>query len=195
MDSIIRQHLADAVAALGRMDKARLAEIRAAAESIITCLAAGGAVFVCGNGGSAADAQHIAAELSGRFLRDRPALNCSALSTNTSNLTAVGNDYSFERVFARQVQAHARKDDLLWVLSTSGNSPNIVEAARAAREIGVKVLSFTGHSGGKLAAVSDVCFKAPAETSYAIQQLHQFAYHAICDVVEREAERLVSRNT
>jgi D-sedoheptulose 7-phosphate isomerase len=194
MDSLIRQHLTDAAAALGRMDNTRLAEIRVAAESIIDCLRSSGAVFVCGNGGSAADAQHIAAELSGRFLRDRPALNCSALSTNTSNLTAVGNDYSFEHIFARQVQAHARKGDLLWVLSTSGNSPNIVEAVRAAREIGVKVISFAGHTGGKLAGISDVCFKAPAKTSYAIQQLHQLAYHAICDIVEREAERIVSRN-
>jgi len=190
MDSIIRQHLKEAAEALRRMDDQCLAELRAAAELILECLGRGGAVYVCGNGGSAADAQHIAAELSGRFLRERPALNCSALSTNTSNLTSIGNDYSFERIFSRQVEAYARKGDVLWVLSTSGNSPNIIEAIRVARERGLKVLSFTGRSGGKLATLSEVCFKAPAEVSCAVQQLHQIAYHAVCDIVERQAERL-----
>ncbi len=190
MDEIIRRHVDQAVEGLQRMDGERVAEIRAAAALMIDCLRSGGAIWVCGNGGSAADAQHIAAELSGRFLRDRPALNCAALSTNTSNLTAIGNDYSYERVFARQVEAHARKGDVLWVLSTSGNSANILEAVRAAREKGVKVVAFTGRSGGKLLAVSDVCFKAPAETSCAIQQLHEVAYHAVCDIIERQAEEL-----
>lgn len=189
MDDLIAQHVAQAAEALRQMNGERLAEIRAAAETVINCLKGGGAVFVCGNGGSAADAQHIAAELSGRFLRERRALNCSALSTNTSNLTAIGNDYSYDHVFSRQVEAYARKGDVLWVLSTSGNSPNIVQAVRQAREMGVKVLSFTGCTGGKLAGISDVCFRAPAEVSYAIQQLHQVAYHAICDIVEREASK------
>lgn len=191
MDEIIRKYVSQAAEALQRMDDERYAEIRAAGELLIGCLRAGGAIYVCGNGGSAADAQHIAAELSGRFLRDRPALNCSALSTNTSNLTAIGNDYGYDLVFARQVEAYARPGDVLWVLSTSGNSPNILEAVRAGREKGVKVVSFTGHTGGKLAAVSDVCFKAPAEASYAIQQLHEVAYHAVCDFIERQAESLV----
>lgn len=195
MDSAIRQHFGEAAAALQRMDGQRLAEIRAAADLVLETLRAGGAVFVCGNGGSAADAQHIAAELAGRFLRDRPALNCSALSTNSSNLTALGNDYSFESVFSRQVQAHARAGDLLWALSTSGNSPNVVEAARAAHESGAKVLSFTGQTGGQLATMSDACFRAPAQTSYSIQQLHQVAYHAICDIVERQAESLAGLKT
>jgi D-sedoheptulose 7-phosphate isomerase len=190
MDEIIRQYIDQAAEALRQMDDKRLGEIRAAAAVLIDCLRSGGAVFVCGNGGSAADAQHIAAELAGRFLRDRPALNCSALSTNTSNLTAIGNDYGYDRVFARQVEAHARKGDALWVLSTSGNSANIMEAVRIAREMGVKIVSFTGRSGGKLAAVSDVCFKAPAETSAAIQQVHEVAYHSVCDIIERQAEEL-----
>jgi D-sedoheptulose 7-phosphate isomerase len=190
MEEIIRQYVNQAAEALRQMDGDRVAEVRAAAELMIDCLRRGGAIHVCGNGGSAADAQHIAAELSGRFLRDRPALNCSALSTNTSNLTAIGNDYSYDHVFARQVEAYARRGDVLWVLSTSGNSGNILEAVRVAREKGVKVVSFTGRSGGKLLAVSDVCFKAPAETSYAIQQLHEVAYHAVCDIIERRAEEI-----
>lgn len=195
MEAIIRQYIDQAADALRQMDDGRLAEIRAAAEMLIDCLKGGGAILVCGNGGSAADAQHIAAELAGRFLRDRPALNCLALSTNTSNLTAVGNDYGFERIFARQVEAHARRGDALWVLSTSGNSVNIIEAVRVAREMGVNTVSFTGRSGGKLAAASDVCFRAPAETSYAIQQVHELAYHAVCDIIERQAEDLGGHST
>jgi D-sedoheptulose 7-phosphate isomerase len=193
MDSIIRQHVREAAAVLHQLDEQRLASIRAAAQMVIDCLGRGGTVYVCGNGGSAADAQHIAAEMAGRFLRDRPALACIALTTDTSNLTAIGNDYGYDHVFVRQVQALVRPGDLLWILSTSGRSPNVVEAARAARVAGAKVLAFTGGSGGHLTDLVDACFKAPAEKSYLIQQAHQVAYHAICDVVEQQAEQLATR--
>lgn len=184
--SIIRQIIADSQAAMKRLDDGAVAQIAAAAKLVTDALRDGGAVLVCGNGGSAADAQHIAGELAGRYQRDRKAFNCLALTTNTSNLTAIANDFGYDRVFARQVEAHLRPGDLLWAISTSGNSANILEAAKAAKARGGKVLGFTGSSGGKLAPLCDVCFKAPAELTYQIQQLHQVAYHIICDLVERE---------
>ncbi|MBI4582007.1 MAG: SIS domain-containing protein [Planctomycetes bacterium] len=167
------------------MDEPRIAQVYAAAELLVACLRDGGAVHICGNGGSAADAQHIAAELAGRFLRDRRALACSALTTNTSALTAIGNDYSYDAVFARQVEAVVRPGDVVWIISTSGGSPSVLAAAKAARARQAKVLGFTGGEGGAMPPLCDVCFIAPAETTYAIQQLHQIAYHAICDIVER----------
>jgi D-sedoheptulose 7-phosphate isomerase len=183
---MIRQHV-DTMALLTEQHRQTIAD---AAQLLIDCYAAGGAVYVCGNGGSAADAQHIAGELAGRFLRERPALACTALNTDTSVLTAIGNDYSYDYVFARQVEAHLRKGDVLWGITTSGSSPNVLAAAEAARKRGGKVLSFTGRDGGKIKPLSDVCFIAPGEKTYAIQQLHQVAYHIICELVDREAARL-----
>ena len=184
--SIIRQIIADSQAAMNRLDDNAVAQIAAAAKLVTDTLRANGAVLVCGNGGSAADAQHIAGELAGRYQRERKAFNCLALTTNTSNLTAIANDFGYDRVFARQVEAHLRPGDLLWAISTSGNSPSIIEAAKTARAQGGKVLGFTGSSGGKLAPLCDVSFKAPAEVTYQIQQLHQVAYHIICDLLERQ---------
>jgi D-sedoheptulose 7-phosphate isomerase len=184
--SIIRRIIADSQAAMNRLDNGAVTQIAAAAKVVIDTFSAGGAVLVCGNGGSAADAQHIAGELAGRYQRDRKAFNCLALTTNTSNLTAIANDFGYDRVFARQVEAHLRPGDLLWAISTSGNSPSILEAAKAAKSHGGKVLGFTGSSGGKLAPLCDVCFAAPAEVTCQIQQLHQVAYHIICDLVERQ---------
>jgi D-sedoheptulose 7-phosphate isomerase len=141
-------------------------------------------VYVCGNGGSAADAQHIAGELAGRFRRDRPALACVALTTDTSVLTAVGNDFSYEQVFSRQVEALGRPGDVLWALSTSGNSPNVLAAARTAAGAGMKVVAMTGAAGGALGELADLCFRAPAERTDLVQQLHQLAYHVICEVID-----------
>lgn len=188
MNKTIREHHDQAAAALRRMTDEHFDQIQAAAQLVVACFRGGHALFLCGNGGSAADAQHIAAELAGRFLRDRRALPCLALTTDTSILTAVGNDYSFDRIFSRQVEAHVRESDVLWVLSTSGNSENVLEAIRAARRKHAAVLGFTGGTGGKLAGLCDACFIAPADTSYGIQHLHQLAYHAICDIVERAIE-------
>jgi D-sedoheptulose 7-phosphate isomerase len=185
MDDIIRDLIKQHCDALDRMDAPRQKVLAAAAELLIGTFRSGATVFVCGNGGSAADSQHIAAELSGRYLRERPALDCIALTTNTSNLTAIGNDYEFTRVFARQVEAHVRAGDCLWAISTSGNSPNILEAITAAKSRGAKVLGFTGGKGGKMASMCDVCFIAPADATYGIQQLHELGYHIICDLVER----------
>jgi D-sedoheptulose 7-phosphate isomerase len=155
-----------------------------AAELLIACLRAGGTVYVCGNGGSAADAQHIAGELVGRFLRERAALPCVALTTDTSIITAIGNDYSFEQCFERQVQALVRPGDVLWAMSTSGSSPNVLRAASAARERGAKVLGMTGRTGGKLRELCDVTLCVPADSSPPVQEGHLALLHILCRLVE-----------
>ena len=162
-----------------------IATIAAAAKLLIESLKQGGRIYICGNGGSAADAQHIAGELVGRFLRERKALPAIALTTDTSVITSIANDYSYEDIFARQVQALAQEGDVLWALSTSGSSANIVSAVKAAKEKGVKVLSFTGKTGSKLEQISDICLCTDAEYSFSCQEVHQLAYHIICDLVER----------
>jgi len=184
----IREYVRESARAVALIDQAEIGQIAAAAGLLADCFRSGGAVLVCGNGGSAADAQHIAGELTGRYLRERRALNCLALSANTSNLTAIANDYSYEHVFARQVEAHLRAGDVLWAISTSGNSPNVLRAAEIARQRGGKVLGFAGGSGGRLPALCDVCFIAPTDRTPLIQQLHQLAYHIICDLVEQQAD-------
>lgn len=192
MRTRIRELIEEAAESLRRLDDARLAELEAAARLLVDCFKTGHTLYICGNGGSAADAQHIAAELTGRYLRDRKALNCIALTVNTSNLTAIANDYGYDHVFARQVEAHVKKGDCLWAISTSGKSPSILKAAEAARARGARVLGFTGVNGEALSAVSDVCFMAPAESAYAIQQLHELAYHILCDLVETHAEEIAA---
>ncbi|RMF85295.1 MAG: SIS domain-containing protein [Planctomycetota bacterium] len=141
-------------------------------------------IFVLGNGGSAADAQHIATELLGRFKRDRRALPALALTTDTSALTAVGNDLGFEQVFARQVRGLVRAGDVVWILSTSGNSPNVVAAAVAARQSGAVVVGFTGRGGGKLAEHCDHLIRIDHDSSDRIQEGHELAYHYLCERVE-----------
>ena len=159
--------------------------ILAAAEMIVQSLRAGGTIYLCGNGGSAADAQHIAGEFVGRFRAERRALPAVALSTDTSVLTCIGNDYDYERVFARQVEALVRPGDILWAFSTSGTSPNVLKAAEAARAKGARVLAFTGRAKSKLEAAAGLCFCAEASLTARSQELHQLAYHIICDLVER----------
>ena len=141
-------------------------------------------ILICVNGGSAADAQHIAAEFVGRFETERKALPAIALTTDTSALTALGNDYNFERVFARQVEALARRGDLLIALSTSGSSPNIVSAVMMAREIGCQTLGLTGAGGKKLAALCDECIMVPATRTPRIQEAHITIAHIWCEAVD-----------
>ena len=159
--------------------------IDAAAEAIIKALKQGGKVYLCGNGGSAADAQHIAGELVGRFSRQRKALAAVALSTDTSILTSVANDYSYEDVFARQAEALVTEDDILWAFSTSGASANVIKAAQVAKEKGAAVIAFTGTANSKLEQIADICFCADSESTARSQEIHQLAYHIICDLVER----------
>lgn len=153
-------------------------------DQCVQCLQAGGKLLFCGNGGSAADAQHLAAEFSGRFYYDREPLFAEALHVNTSYLTAVANDYSYEQIYARAVKAKGRAGDLLFAISTSGNSGNIVRAAEEARQRGMKVISLTGESGGKLAALSDVLLNVPSSDTPRIQEAHILLGHIICELVE-----------
>jgi D-sedoheptulose 7-phosphate isomerase len=149
-----------------------------------------GQLFVAGNGGSAADAQHIVAELTGRFLLERQPIRAMALHANTSSLTAIGNDYGFERVFARELVAHARPGDVLLALSTSGNSANILRAIEAARECKVTVIGLTGESGGKMRTVCDLCLCVPSKSTARIQEMHITIGHAICELLEERLGRL-----
>ncbi len=159
--------------------------IAAIADAITTALELDGTIYLCGNGGSAADAQHIAGEFVGRFRRERKALAAIAFSTDTSVLTSIANDYAYERVFARQAEALVRRNDILWAFSTSGTSANIIAAAEIAKEKGAGVIAFTGTAGSKLEQMADICFCADAESTAPSQEIHQLAYHIICDLVER----------
>lgn len=144
----------------------------------------GGKVLICGNGGSAGDSQHFSAELVGRFKTERKALPAIALSTDTSTLTAVGNDYGFERVFARQVEALGKAGDALVAISTSGNSQNVLEAIKAARKKSMAVVSLSGHKGGKMAELSDINVNIKSSDTARIQELHIFVIHCICGMLD-----------
>ncbi len=189
MNPDTKKHITEAIETHKKMtaelEQSSIETIVAVAEAITTALRQDGTVFLCGNGGSAADAQHIAGELVGRFTRERKALAAVALSTDTSVLTCIANDYSYEKVFARQAEALVRKDDILWAFSTSGTSANVIAAARIAKEKGAHIIAFTGRSGSKLEHIADICFCADAESTARSQEIHQLAYHIICDLVER----------
>ena len=159
-------------------------QVSNAVDMIYSSLAAGGQLLLVGNGGSAADAQHIAAELTGRFLRERPPIRATALHVNSSSLTAIGNDYGYERVFARELTAHARPGDVLLAISTSGNSANVLRAIEAARECKVIVIDLTGESGGKMQTACDLCLCVPSESTARIQEMHITIGHAICELLE-----------
>jgi D-sedoheptulose 7-phosphate isomerase len=163
--------------------KADVAPVVAGARLIERCLREGGKVMFCGNGGSAADAQHLAAELMGRFLADRAPLAALALTVDSSALTAISNDYGFEQVFARQVRGLGRAGDVLVGMSTSGNSANVVAAFKAARELSIGTIALTG-SGGGMAALADLHINAPSLSTPRIQELHIAIGHAICELVE-----------
>lgn len=169
---------------VGELKESSIETIRQAAELICKAIKDGGCVYICGNGGSAADAQHIAGEIVGRFLRERKGLPAAALSTDTSVITSVANDYGYEDIFVRQVEALCSENDLLWAISTSGTSGNIIKAVEKAKEIGAKVLGFAGKKGSKLEELSNVCLTTNGSRSYNVQQIHQIAYHIICDLVE-----------
>jgi len=186
VEDTIRQAIQTHKEMVARLEARDVPVIARAAASIAEVLKRGGRVYVCGNGGSAADAQHIAGELVGRFEMNRRALPAMALSTDTSILTALGNDIGFEDVFARQVEAWVQRGDLLWAISTSGSSPNVIKAAQAAKERGATVLAFTGRAKSPLERISHICLCAEYPSSARSQEIHQLAYHVICGLVERE---------
>jgi len=154
--------------------------------AVIDALSNGGKVLFCGNGGSAADAQHLAAELSGRYYYDRPPLFAEALHVNTSYLTAVANDISFSEIYSRLINAIGKRNDVLIGLSTSGNSMNVVNAIKAANKKGMKTISMTGRTGGKLKKISNFSIQIPSTDTPRIQECHMLLGHAICEIVERE---------
>jgi len=160
-------------------------QLQQSIECVVETYRTGGKTLFCGNGGSAADAQHLAAELSGRFYFDRPPLNAEALHVNTSFLTAVANDYSFEKAFERMVNAVGKSGDILFAFSTSGNSPNIVYALQAAKALGILTIGFTGKTGGLMNDYCDILFKVPSNDTPRIQEIHILLGHIICENVEK----------
>lgn len=156
-----------------------------AADMLASCITTGHKVLIFGNGGSAADAQHLAAEFVNRFQIERPPLAAIALTTDTSILTSIGNDYHFNDIFAKQVEALGRRGDIAWGISTSGNSANVIKAIEAARKIGVTTIGMTGR-GGELAACTDLVFSVPSDTTARIQESHITLGHILCDLLERK---------
>ena len=187
MKQTYRDILLDAIAVKQKMlaDQHLMAQLDETVRLIEQTLSAGGRVLLCGNGGSAADAQHIAAELSGRFYVDRPPLDAEALHVNTSYLTAVANDYSFDEVYARAVQAKGRSGDILIALSTSGNSANVLAAAKKAQQLGMVTIGLTGESGGQLMEHCRICLRVPSTDTPRIQEAHITLGHILCHALEQ----------
>jgi D-sedoheptulose 7-phosphate isomerase len=181
------QHFLDSIAVKQEAEKILPEQIARGIVAMTDCLRAGGKVMACGNGGSAADAQHFAAELIGRFERERQELAAIALTTDTSILTAVGNDYSYDEIFSKQVRGLGKKGDILIGISTSGNSKNVVSAIEAAKKMGIQIIALTGNGGGKIASlldVDDIHLCAPSTRTARIQETHLVLLHALCDGVD-----------
>ena len=184
--ALLDRTLSDAIA-LHEQARRQPEPVVAAAAAIGAALQAGGKLLLFGNGGSAADAQHVAAELVGRFQRERAAMAAIALTTDTSVLTSLGNDYAFERVFARQVEALGRKGDVAFGITTSGASPNVVEALVAAARLGLQTIALTGRDGGAAGRAAAIHVNVPAASAARVQEVHRTLLHVICDLVERSA--------
>ena len=186
--ALVRYALSEGIALRQQLleTEAQGASIAGAAERIVAAMQRGGKLLLCGNGGSAADCQHIAAELTGRFGKHpRPGLPAIALTTDTSALTAIANDFSYEQIFSRQVEALGRPGDVLIAISTSGKSPNVVRACEQARAQGLLTVALCGPGGGPVGALADVCICVPGPSSERIQELHITVGHILCDVIDR----------
>jgi len=183
MKKLIKERIKESMEVKERFGEAEIENIEKAAKAIIASLKAGGKVLVFGNGGSAADSQHIAAELVGRFKKERKPFAAIALTTNTSALTAIANDYGYEAAFSRQVEALGRPGDVAIGISTSGNSPNVIEAVKKAKALGLKTIGLSGD-GGKLKAVCDISIAIPSKDTPRIQESHIMIGHIICELVE-----------
>lgn len=167
-------------------DEVLLSKIKQAAGLIVQAYRSGNKTLFCGNGGSAADAQHLAAELSGKFYIDRPPIHAEACHVNSSFMTAVSNDYGFERAYARYVQAVGKKGDVLVAISTSGNSENVVQAISQARELGFSCIVLSGSTGGRMAELADILINVPSDDTPRVQELHILIGHIVCELVENE---------
>ena len=187
MDDAIKQAISESISAKNAIlaDEAFLKKIQQTAEVMVETLKSGRRVLWCGNGGSAADAQHLAAELSGRFYFDRPPLNSEALHCNTSYLTAVANDYGYDLIYSRMINGACQRGDVLVGISTSGNSRNIVNAFKKAKELGVITVAFTGRSGGQMVQLADILLNVPSTDTPRIQECHIMLGHVICCLVEK----------
>ena len=184
MENILRRSLADSIAAkedFYRIHKQKLFEL---VDWVVNCFKSGNKLMVCGNGGSAADAQHLAAEFVNRFLINRMPLPAIALTTDSSILTSVSNDFSYDDIFAKQVEALGKRGDVFLGISTSGNSPNILRAVEASRKIGVRTVALTGGSGGLLAAAAELVLTVPSEKTPHIQEAHLWIEHMLCWLVD-----------
>ena len=183
----IQEQFADSIVTKQTAVGAMAAPIAAAIQLMVASLRSGGKIMACGNGGSAADSQHFAAELLNRFERERAPLAAIALSTDTSTLTSIANDYHYDLVFAKQVQALGKPGDVLLAISTSGNSPNVMQAIAAAHERGVRIVALTGKGGGKMAATltaDDIHLCVPADRTARIQEVHLLTLHCLCDGID-----------
>ncbi len=172
----------ESFSAISTMDNILVSAIKI----ITTSLQANGTIFLCGNGGSAADAQHLAAELQGRFMKERPALSAMALTTNASSMTAIANDYGFEYIFSRQLEGLAQEGDVLLAISTSGNSDNIINAMITAQEGGITTIAFTGRKKNKMQELADLSIAVPSDSTPRIQEMHIALGHTICQIVENQ---------
>jgi D-sedoheptulose 7-phosphate isomerase len=182
---IVRANIERSIEVHGRLVAECLDAIAAGADALVSAYRSGHKALFFGNGGSAADAQHLAAEFVGRYLRQRGPMPALALNANSSAVTAIGNDYGYDQVFARQLQAFATPGDIAVAISTSGNSVSVIEAVRCARRMGVVTLALTGASGGKLRGLADILIAAPSEETPRVQECHILIGHALCDVVEQ----------
>ena len=183
----VAAHFAESIKAKQQAAEVLVEPTAQAAELLLACLMNDGRFLICGNGGSAADAQHFAAEMTGRFEKERMELAAIALTTDTSALTAIGNDYGFEHIFSKQVRALGRAGDVLVGISTSGKSANVIEAIKAAHERDMRVIALTGRDGGKIAAMlqdSDILLNVPYPRTARIQENHILLIHAICDCID-----------
>jgi len=171
---------------INELKNSQLDEIINISDIIVKCINSKGIVYLCGNGGSAADAQHIAGELVGKFRINSEPFAAVSLSTDTSVLTCIGNDYGFDDIFSRQVSALMRENDLLWVFTTSGKSPNIIKACKEAKRCSGKIIAFTGSGKTELEKLADILFRVNTDTTSVVQEVHQLAYHLICGLIEKK---------
>jgi len=186
MEEILLKHLQTSIELKQIFFLKEMGHVIATGKDIATSIANGGKILVCGNGGSAADAQHFAAELSGRFVAERRALAGIALTTDTSALTAIGNDYGFDNIFSRQTEALGRKGDILVGISTSGNSKNVINASKSARELGMKTIGLLGKDGGQLIDLLDDCLVVQSDVVARIQEIHIMIIHFWCEILDEQ---------
>lgn len=183
----VRDHFAASIDTKTRAAALLVEPIVAAADLMVRCLLADGKILSCGNGGSAGDAQHFSSEMLNRFERERPALPAIALSTDTSTLTSIANDYSYQEIFAKQLRALGREGDILLAISTSGNSGNVLEAIKVAHQRGIRVVALTGRDGGKMAELlrgDDIEIRVPSNVTARIQEVHLLVIHCLCDLID-----------